>query len=482
MAYGTFNHGGATYPLTSDVSQSLLRDADPAVYYALEYFASIIETHVGDRLLSQARQNDITAITKVIAAKIPYDPRPWLQEVQVPFPLLSVYRVASKYGVAASSWMRNAATWQVTYTLPSLTAAQMEQVGPILHAIESVLLNRIENMGDEEFQSGAEVWELAGIEEISLDSASFGTFVAGSNILLPTWIGTLTVRERDMPAPDGAFDGVFTGIDAVITSQSGNEPPVEVVDMKVDIAAATIGSIASLRALFVASEGVRTAGDTNEFLANWTNQVSGGNAMVPTAVQNRPRYGLDADTGVPVVFGDGALAQLSAIVSSMGADTGKTIVVAFRLWDVAERSTLALVTSTATIGTLAIEANTISTVGGRLGLYASASSFDTQFATDTDWHIAVVRVSASVGSIASTTRMQVDDQPAVLTLRSGSGTWASLATATNFGVLGLETDIAATAASAGIGVAMAFNAELSDEDTATAVAYCKQWLREQQQQ
>lgn len=482
MAYGTFNHGGATYPLTSDLSNTLLRDADPAVYYALEYFEQLIRTHIEPRLLAQVAQCGVSSITKAVAAKIPYDPRPWLQEVQVPLPLLSVYRVASKYGVAASSWMRNQATWQVTYSLPPLTASQMEQIGPVLHAIESVLLNRIENMGDPEYRSGAEVWELAGIEEISLDSASFGTLVAGSNILMPTWIGTLTVRERDMQAPDAAFDGAFSGLDAIITSQSGNEPPVEVVNMKVDIPSVTIGDIASLAALFIASDGVRTSGDTNEFCANWSNQVTGGNAMVPTAVQNRPRYALDSDTGTPVIVGDGSLAQLSAIVSSMGADTGKTIVVAFRLWDVTERSTIALVTSTTTTGTVAIEANTISTVGGRLGLYASASTFDTQFVTDTDWHIAVVRISASVGNIASTTRMQVDDEPAVLTLRSGAGTWASLVTATNFGVLGLETDIAATAASAGIGVAMAFSSELSDHDTATAVAYCKQWLREQQQQ
>lgn len=482
MAYGTFNHGGATYPLTTDVSNTLLRDADPAIFYALEYFEQLIKTHIEPRLIAQIEQCGIPSITQAVAAKIPYDPRPWLQEVQVPLPLLSVYRVASKYGVAASSWMRNQATWQVCYSLPALTAAQMEQIGPILHAVESVLLNRIENMGDPAYRSGAEVWELAGIEEISLDSASFGTLVAGSNILLPTWIGTLTVRERDMAAPDTAFDGTFTGIDAVITSQSGNEPPVEVVDMKIDIPSATITSITSLKALFIASDGVTTAGDTNELCASWSNQVTGGNAMTPTASQNRPRYALDADTETPVIVGDGSLAQLSAIVSTLGADTGKTFVVAFRLWDVTERSTLALVTSTTSGGTVAIEANTVSTVGGRLGLYASASTFDTQFVTDTDWHIAVVRISASVGSIASTTRMQVDDEPAVLTLRNGSGTWSTLASATNFGVLGLETNIAATAASAGIGVAMAFNAELSDTDTATAVAYCKQWLREQQQQ
>lgn len=482
MAYGTFNHGGATYPLTSDLSNTLLRDADPAVYYALEYFEQLIRTHIEPRLLAQVAQCGVSSITKAVAAKIPYDPRPWLQEVQVPLPLLSVYRVASKYGVAASSWMRNQATWQVCYSLPALTAAQMEQIGPVLHAIESVLLNRIENMGDPTYRSGAEVWELAGIEEISLDSASFGTLVAGSNILLPTWIGTLTVRERDMPAPDAAFDGDFAGLDAVITSQSGNEAPVEVVSLRVDVASATIHDIASLEALYVASDGVTVDTETQTKAASWANQVSGGNSMSPGGPANRPTYALDADTGIPVIVGDGELSQLSASILSMGANTGKTLVVAFRLWDVTERSTIALVTSTIASGTVAIEANTASTAGNRLGIYATGSSFDTHFVTDTDWHIAVMRISASSGSIASTTRVQVDDQPAVLTLKSGTGTWGTLAAATNFGVLGLASDLASTAAHAGIGVAMAFSSELSDHDTATAVAYCKQWLREQQQQ
>lgn len=480
MAYGTFNHGGATYPLTANLSNSLLKDADPAIFYALEYFEAILRQHIGDRLLAQAAQHGIQAIRRVVEQKIPYDPRPWLQEVQLPFPLLAVYRIASKYGVASSSFMRNEATWQVSYSLPPLTAAQIEQVGPILHAVESALLNRIENMGDPEYRDGAEVWELAGIEEITLESGTFGTFVAGSNIFYPTWLGTLKVRERDMPPPDAAYDGDFKGLDAVISSQSGNEPAVTIVDMKVDDYSVSVTEIASLVGMYVASEGI-TLDSTEALVASWANQVEGGNPMTPLAPANQPVYGQDADTGIPIVCGDGAALQLSATMTEMAVDTGKTLVFAFRLYDVAKRSTIGLVTSTLANGTLALEANTVSTAGGLLGLFVTGSSFDTQFQADTDWHIAVIRVSASSGSIVSTTRMQVDDQSAVLTLKSGTGTWATLALANKFGVLGLTSDMASTAAGGAVGIALAFDSELSNADTATAVAFCKQWLRSQQQ-
>ncbi len=481
MAYGTFNHGGATYPLTDDTSQSLLRDADPAIYYALLYFESIINTHVGKRLVAQAKAAGVRGIERPIAVKMPLDPRPWLQEVQFPsFPLLAVHRVSSKYGVASMSYMRNESTWMVSYSLPPLTLAQFEQLAPVLHAIESVLLNRIENMFDPEFQAGAEVWALAGIESIELTSGTFGTFINDSNIRFPTWAGTLTVRERDMPAPDAAFDGDFSGLDALITSQSGNEAPVDMISLKVDDARVTVAAIPSLVGMFVADDGV-SLDASGAGVTSWANQVSGGNAMQPNAPENQPIYGIDTDTGLPIIAGDRVGAELFAQLQTLAADTGKTFVVAFRLYDVEKRSSLAMVTSTVATGTIALEANPPSTVGGRIGLQVTGSSFDTQFAVDTEWHVAAVRVSASSGPIASTVRLQVDDQPAVLTLRSGTGTWGTLAVSPFFGVLGLPSDLAGTAAGGAVGIALAFSSELSDVDTATAVAFCKQWLRSKQQ-
>lgn len=480
MAYGTFNHGGATYPLTADLSGSLLRDADPALYYALAFFEAVITRHLSDRLLAQAAQAGVTEIRKAVAVKVPYDPRPWLQETQLPsFPLLAVHRVASRYGVASSSYMRNEATWMVSYTLPSLTAAQFEQIGPILHAIESVLLNRIENTFDPAYRNGASVWALAGIEEITLESASFGTFITTSNIMLPTWVGTLKVRERDMPAPDAAFDGNFAGLDAFITSQSGEEPPVDVVSLRVDDASVAVEAISSLVAMHVAEDVVTDS--TGSLVESWPSAVAGGNAMTPLAPGNRPVHALDGDTRVEMVAGDGVTAELMASVPSLVADTGKTLVVAFRLWDTERRSSLALITSTVANGTFALEANPPASAGNRIGLFVMGSSFDTQFVTDTEWHIAAVRISASSGSIAATTRVQIDDQPAVLSLRSGSGTWGTFALSPNLGVLGLSSDLLSTAACGSVGVVLAFDSELSDADTATAVAFCKQWLRSAQQ-
>ena len=69
--------GGAAYntgnpyarPLTSSTANTLLRDADPAVYYALEFFAQVIRTHIGTRLLAEA-----TAAEGYIVAAVGEEP------------------------------------------------------------------------------------------------------------------------------------------------------------------------------------------------------------------------------------------------------------------------------------------------------------------------------------------------------------------------------------------------------------------------
>ena len=91
--FGTFQYGGTAYPLTASTANSLLRDADPSLYYALDYFAAMITQHVGARLIAESAGFS-SPITAAVVQVAPMDPAPYLLQQQFKFPLLSVSRSA----------------------------------------------------------------------------------------------------------------------------------------------------------------------------------------------------------------------------------------------------------------------------------------------------------------------------------------------------------------------------------------------------
>ena len=118
--FGTFQYGGVSYPLTSSTANSLLRDADPSLYFALDYFASVISTHVGTRLIAESAGFP-SPITKAVMQVAPMDPAPYLLQQQFQFPLLVAYRVKDSYGRRTVTWQEDVGEWQVAYILPPLT-------------------------------------------------------------------------------------------------------------------------------------------------------------------------------------------------------------------------------------------------------------------------------------------------------------------------------------------------------------------------
>src|SRR5688500_18615638 len=92
-----FYYDGVTFPLPASIAESLLRDADPAVYYALEYFAQVIATHIGARLIAEATAAGATDITAAVRESMPIDPAQFLAEEHFKFPLLSLHRESSSF-------------------------------------------------------------------------------------------------------------------------------------------------------------------------------------------------------------------------------------------------------------------------------------------------------------------------------------------------------------------------------------------------
>lgn len=474
--YAQFQTGASSYPLTTSTTNSLLKDADPALFYVIDFFASVITTYVGPRLLAEAANAPaIAGITSAVMQVLPMDPGELLQEQQLKFPLLAVYRQKDVYQWKSASWNDDASTWRVVYVLPPLTGGQRERVLPALRAVAKTLQNRIENQQDPAYQSGASPWALANLESIELVSGEYGAFAGTGNLRFPAWTGTLMVKERDIEAAN-QWTNTFTGIDAEIDLVTPNYPPVaDVADFALTFVDPT--TIPTLVSFHRADAGI-TAGTDASRVGAWSDQSASGITLSAGGPSNQPilvKSGVTLPSGTtkPVIRFDGSSSYVTGTATALGVDTGKTYVVLFRLYDTGFRSSIVLQSGGSANTTLSIEAS----VNGKLGLAATGSLLDSVEPSDAAWRIAVVRVSSTAagGTVTTTTNFQVDGQSKPLTVTSGAGTWSTLVGATSLIVGGLPSALATTAAHCDVGVVMTFSSALSDSDAAKAVTYCRQW-------
>lgn len=481
---GTFVHGGTTYPVDPAISNDLLRDADPALYYTIDFFKSVLTTYLNDRFIAElARVPAMPGdkIPGIIAGVSPFDPAPYLAQGQFQFPLLAVFRQSAKYTWRAQGWMRDDGTWFVQYILPPLTPGQMERLYPILHSVEVTLLSRIENMGDPGYQDGADVWALAGIESIDLVESVRGNYTqeSGSNLIFPTWKATLLVKERDMPPPEGAFSP-FAGIDTSLDLTSPQAPQVtgfvQTIQDFVDP-----GAIPNVAASFLADQGITTAADGFS-VASWLDETEAVAAVgianhqpvrnaCTFVVQNQPKASVRFD-GVASYLQSGAIAALAT-------DAGFTICVFARLDSTSARQSLALRSANGDTGahTLGPEANTAGTAGSRFGVYAGGSSYDTPAATDQQWHTHLVRVTATTNgaAIAPTLTYRIDGSPQTLSRVGGSGNWQGMSTANLIDIGANPAALASTALSGDVAIVVPIARALTDAECADLERACRDW-------
>lgn len=238
--YDSFQYGGITFPLTVSTANPLLKDADPALYYALAYFQSVLTTHMGARLLAQCATGPVVVDIKAAVAQVcPYNPDPYLTETQFKYPLLAIYRNKAEDEDVTVTWPHEVQEWTVQYILPPLNSGQMERISPILSVIPKILQNRIENKFDPAFLSGADVWALAGVEAVKLVGGVWSRYEAAGNLVFPCWTGRMVVKERVMPlpqtfSPPEGFQAL-TGIDNEEDLVDNINPDLtNVVDTKID--------------------------------------------------------------------------------------------------------------------------------------------------------------------------------------------------------------------------------------------------------
>lgn len=478
--YGSWQYGGTTYPLTASTSNSLLQDGDKALFYAIDFFQSVLTTYLGPRLIAEAAKSPpITQLTQLIGQVVPYDPAPFLVEMQLGFPILAVYRVRDTlFEDRTIAWPHRVGEWNVQYILPVLNAGQMERIWPILKAVGDVIHNRIETMFDPSYQSGARPWTLAGLESIKLQSAEFGRYSDADKNIFPTWKAKLEVKER-VGLALGEL-GLLAGIDPSTDLASPTAPLVSDVANNVltFIDPTTLPGIVSAWL----PENAVLAADAYH-VASVTDPV-GGNTLTQATAASQPQLLPASFTDFKGVKKatlrfDGLASFMTATVAGLANDSSRTLVAFVKVTNPAQRSTIVAQTLTSDTGahTLAIEANTAGTAGGLFGVFADASSFDGTYPTAAAWHVVSLQITATTNGtgVVGTTSFQIDGSTAqALALKSGTGNWQGMGTANQIAV-GSIPSIAGTNGAFDVGPILIFNATQTAGQLATIVSYCKQW-------
>ena len=236
--------GAVQYPLTASLANPLLQDADPPLFYLLDFLSSMVTTLIGDRLLAQASAAP-APITSAVAYQLPYDPAPYLQTVQDKMPLLAVYRRKSTFEMKTVLQWHRLGEFGITYVLPPLTAGQAEQVLPILHAVGDAIVSVVESGYYPTYTPpggdiGQSAWELSGLSQVGITEEHYGMFPAAGDLVFPAWTATIALREqRAKPTGYDAFGALDANEDLV--SSTDQSKVVDFVQDKSDVAEPTGG-------------------------------------------------------------------------------------------------------------------------------------------------------------------------------------------------------------------------------------------------
>lgn len=198
-------YGGVEYPLSAASANSLLQDADPAIFYALDFYQWVLQQYLGARWATACaganyRGSDTNVITKMTNMAVGYNPVSELVSMQAALPLLALYRVSSTSGYKTVMKSEEQNIWEMVHVLPPMDASQLEVLLSIQHAMYAVIDNRTEWGMDPAYtppggQLGQQVWQLARIEEIQCQSARFELYGEVGGMPMPVLIVKFNVKE-----------------------------------------------------------------------------------------------------------------------------------------------------------------------------------------------------------------------------------------------------------------------------------------------
>jgi len=218
---GTFAIAGAVYPLVAPGTNTILQDADPAVYFATLFFVQMLKTHLGARWSTECiAANRADLAPNIVLSTSSFEPYSHLQELQAQLPLLAVYRVSAKSGDTSIQRTNIRSTWKIDWILPPLTAAQMLRLSPFLKAVFDVMSTRATDQSDKSYAGGVSPWTQANVQAVGFEDYQLGNIQTATNITFPVMSSTFTcVARREAVA--GAFPVLTLETEAIAIVPTG---------------------------------------------------------------------------------------------------------------------------------------------------------------------------------------------------------------------------------------------------------------------
>ncbi len=213
--YSSFQVGGTLEPLQIISPRPLLQDADPSLFFCLDFWSWVIYTYPGPRLVQEASTANMTNITSAVAQRYPYQPQSYFLENQFKFPLLAVYRTRTTTRRHTAGWESDRGFIEIIYALPPLDAGQAERILPILNTVYDSLRKKTTQGFDPAYAppggvAGQSPWgaAFANIESIGFGSEygeaqsnTYGFLEGTGNIFFPCLKMNAYIVERDMYTP-----------------------------------------------------------------------------------------------------------------------------------------------------------------------------------------------------------------------------------------------------------------------------------------
>jgi len=227
--FDQFGYGASVYPLTSSTSSSLLRDADPALFYLLEFLSWGLGHYLDARITAATNQvPSLSIVSRAVAYSTPLNPAPFLTQQQFKFPLLAIYRVDDELRDQSQVWRTNDCTLAIEYVLPPLDSAQAEQLIPLLKSARDVV-DRLCRVGHHPSftptggTAGAGPFgpSFGGIAAIDVKRAKFGAYPNTEGKLdFPAVVLECVMTERTEPVT-GALEA-FKAADVHVDSKASD--------------------------------------------------------------------------------------------------------------------------------------------------------------------------------------------------------------------------------------------------------------------
>lgn len=211
-----FKHGGVEYPLKAETTNTLLKDSDPAIHYALDLLATVIDEYIGERLLAQAALEGFN-LPSAVETRIHYEPSPFLQSHEMVFPIFALYRSESAWDSHTVTFDKDTSIWSWAYILPPLTPRQIDKLNPILRSVEVVVSTFASHSHSYLWEDGKTLRDMSGIMKMMAGPARFADFEkidGGQDEWWRAITGKLFVQER----ADIVFEDldVFEGVNATL--------------------------------------------------------------------------------------------------------------------------------------------------------------------------------------------------------------------------------------------------------------------------